>query len=511
MNVTGIETMTAAPSKKMRWLQWAALAILLVVGFGVRMLALTNPPLDFNPVRQLRSALIARAVYYDLNPKIDPQTRQLADSMATLESYEPPVIEEIVGLTYTLTGQEQVWIGRIFSSLCWLIGGLALFAIARRYTSFWPGWFGLAFYLFLPFGIVASRAFQPDPWMVMWILLTTWTALRWSEKPTWKRGLLAAVFAGITILVKVTAGFFVAGVLILLCLDVFGIKRMLRTPKVWVMAGLALAPAVFYYLVLHGKDAAAYATYNTLDMIGMTMTSKFYVEWLGMINLIVGQGAIVAALIGVLLAKSKLRLALVGLWAGYVLYGLFWPFQYTTHDYYHLSLVPLVGLSLAPLAGVILQKLGEQKRLWQIAGVLVMVSALGYLFWVGRSEVVARDYSSEPAAWQKMGQAIPQDASFVALVSDYGFRLSYYGMRKAADYWPARNDLSMAQQRGDPALDVQAAFQNIIKGKNYFLVAALDDFYAQTDLKKILTEHYPVFKQGDGYILFDLQHPFSAP
>jgi hypothetical protein len=99
----------------------------------------------------------------------------------------------------------------------------------------------------------------------------------------------------------------------------------------------------------------------------------------------------------------------------------------------------------------------------------------------------------------------------VVLVSDYGFRLSYYGMRKPADYWPARNDLSMAQQRGDPAMNVLAYFKNIIKNRNYFLVAALDDFDAQTELKKILTEHYPVYQQGDGYILFDLQHPISAP
>ncbi len=511
MNVTGIEHTTAAPSTKMSWLQWAALVILLLAGLGVRLLNLYNPPLDFNPVRQLRSALIARAVFYDLDPKIDPQTRHLADSMASLESYEPPIIEEIVGLTYTLIGQEQVWVGRIFSSLCWLIGGLALFAIGRRYTTFWPAWLGMAFFLWQPFGVVASRAFQPDPWMVMWILLTTWMALRWSEAPTWKNSLLTAAFAGITILVKVTAGFFVGGVLVLLCLDQLGIKRLLRTPKMWAMLGLTLAPAVVYYLVLHGKDAAAYATYNTLDLIGMTVTSKFYVEWLGMINQLVGLGALVAALIGVLLAKSKLRLALVGLWIGYVLYGLFWPFQYTTHDYYHLSLVPLVGLSLVPLGALILQKLGEQKRLWQIAGVVVLAGALGYLFWVGRSQVVARDYSGEPAAWQKMGAAIPQSASFVALVSDYGFRLSYYGMRKPADYWPARNDLSMAQQRGAPALNVQTYFQNIIKGKNYFLVAALDDFDAQTTLKQILTEHYPVARQGDGYILFDLQHPISAP
>ena len=499
-------------SSKMKWVHWVALAILIAIGFGVRMVNLYNPPLDFNPVRQLRSALIARAVYYDLNPKIDPDMRHLADTTATLENYEPPFLEKIVGFTYYLVGAEQVWIGRIFSCLFWLIGGLALFGIARSYASFWPAWLGLAFYLGLPFGIIASRAFQPDPWMVMWILVTTFMALRWSENPNWKNSILTAIFAGITILVKVTAGFFVAGVLVLLCINVFGLKRLFRSPRVWVMAGLTLVPAVFYYIGLHGGEAASYVSYNTLDLLGIVATTKFYAQWLAMIQSLVGLTAFLAALIGVLLAKSKLRLALVGLWIGYIGYGFLWPFQYTTHDYYHLSLVPLVGLSVVPLIEVVLQKLGSQSgRWWQVAGIVVIGCALGFSFWVGRSELVARDYSGEPAAWQKMGQAIPKGASFVALVSDYGFRLAYYGLRKASDYWPARNDLSASVQRGNPEMDTQAYFQDIIQGKNYFLIGALDDFDAQVALKEILTEHYPVYKQGDGYILYDLQHPFPTP
>ena len=511
MNVTGSNSEEALTSRKMNWVQWVALVILIGVGFGVRMVNLYNPPLDFNPVRQLRSALIARAVYYDLNPKIDPETRPIADSAASLESYEPPILEKIVGFTYYLVGAELVWIGRIFSCLCWLIGGLALFSIARNYSSFWPAWLGLSAYLVLPFGIVASRAFQPDPWMVMWILVTTFMALRWSENPNWKNSLLTAICAGITILIKWPAGFFVAGVLALLCINLFGLKRLFRSPRVWVMAGLSLAPAVFYYIGLHGGEAASYVSYNTLDLLGMVATSKFYAQWLATINELVGLSAFLAALIGVLLAKSKLRLALVGLWIGYAGYGFLWPFQYTTHDYYHLSLVPLVGLSLVPLIEVLLQKLGSQKRLWQMVAVVVIGCGMGYSFWEGRSELVASNYSNEPAAWQKMGEAIPKGASFVALVSDYGFRLAYYGLRNAADFWPTRNDLSASAQRGNPAMDPQSYFQGIIKGKQYFLVAALDDFDAQVGLKKILTEGFPVYKQGDGYILCDLQHPLSTP
>ncbi len=55
-----------------RLLPWVMLFALLAAGFGVRMVNLKDPPLDFHPVRQLRSALIARGLYYQANLSADP-------------------------------------------------------------------------------------------------------------------------------------------------------------------------------------------------------------------------------------------------------------------------------------------------------------------------------------------------------------------------------------------------------------------------------------------------------
>ncbi|HJS29813.1 MAG TPA: hypothetical protein VJ768_09335, partial [Anaerolineales bacterium] len=44
---------------------WVTLAVLYVVGLGVRLADLTDPPLDFHPTRQLRSAIIAREMYLE--------------------------------------------------------------------------------------------------------------------------------------------------------------------------------------------------------------------------------------------------------------------------------------------------------------------------------------------------------------------------------------------------------------------------------------------------------------
>ncbi len=38
--------------------------MLLLLGLGIRLLDLTDPPLDIHPTRQLHSALMARGMYY---------------------------------------------------------------------------------------------------------------------------------------------------------------------------------------------------------------------------------------------------------------------------------------------------------------------------------------------------------------------------------------------------------------------------------------------------------------
>ncbi len=90
-----------------RWLEIALVAALLLLGLGLRLVNLTNPPLDFQPTRQLRAAIIARGMYYQSMPNADPQLRQKAiDIWSTMEPYEPPILERIVALTYRVIGSE---------------------------------------------------------------------------------------------------------------------------------------------------------------------------------------------------------------------------------------------------------------------------------------------------------------------------------------------------------------------------------------------------------------------
>ena len=186
------------------------LAGLLVLGLAVRLINLTNPPLD-EGYRYLNSAIIARGMYYQMLPNADPTLRQKAIEMwKAAEAFEPPVFERIVAISYLFTGGEKLWLPRLYSILFWMLGGIGLYRLSCRIFNVDGALTALAFYVVLPIGVIVSRRFQPDPFMVMWIIFAALALDYWRERGTWKSGLLAGVICGIAVLIKVFAVFPVA-------------------------------------------------------------------------------------------------------------------------------------------------------------------------------------------------------------------------------------------------------------------------------------------------------------
>jgi hypothetical protein len=488
--------------------QLVVLVLFFLIGLGIRLYDLKDPPLDFHAVRQLRSALIARSVYYSLNPAADPALRQVAMDTSSLEIYEPPILEQIVGLIYRLIGSEQVWVSRIYTSICWLIGGLALMGLARRYFSFTAVLVGLGFYFFLPFSVIASRSFQPDPWMVMWVLLFAYALNRWQEAPSWKWAVISGLLGGMAVLVKAFAGFYVAGMLAAVVLVTPGWRHFWRSGQVWLMGGLVVIPAAIYYGFILQDRSSGFFTFWTLRLGKIIFTSGFYADWLAMVGGLMGLTIFMAALVGVFLAPGRLKPLLIGFWIGYVAFGLFSPYQYTTHEYYHLGLVPLVALSVMPLLEVIFQKIAQQARIWRWLAIGVFVFYAGYSIYVARSQMIARNYNDEATAWRRMGEAIPLNRSIIALTGDYGMRLRYFGWRSPSAYWPATADLNLSALSGNSALNYAEYFSQATAGKEFFLVTAFTELDAQPQLKAILSD-YPIYEQGDGYVMYDLTKPLS--
>jgi hypothetical protein len=494
---------------KTDWVYRVLLIVMLAAGFAVRMVDLTDPPLDFHPTRQLRGAIIARGIYSQIVPYADVQKQSAAvATWQSLPKYEPPIFESIVALTYAVTGGEHLWVSRIYSSLFWVTGGLVLALLARKWGYKYGGLIALAFYLYLPFSIIASRSFQPDPFMVVWTIFTAAALDAWAEKQTLKTAVIAGLVGGMTVLVKIFTVFPVAAMAVAVVLSTLGFRKAVRSTRVWLMAVLMAAPAFIYYILGLGSASGSFADAWTVSMLHLLLSPSFYFKWLAMISSLTGLTVFFIALAGFVLIPGRPRWILLGLWMGYLFYGLTSPFQFTTHTYYHLQLIPLIALSLVSIAEIGIRKLVEQPVGWRVLACGVMVFAAVYCMYTTRSQLVAEDYRSEPIPWQAIGEAVPHDGPVIALTQDFGTRLMYYGWTKVSAYWPTESAQNLATIRGKEEDRFEASFLRTTQEKHYFLVTALGQLEKQPNLKNALAG-YTVVSQGDGFILYDLTKPVS--
>ncbi len=490
--------MTFSPLSKTRnW--FIALIILLALGGFLRLLDITDPPLDFHPSRQLRNSLVARDIYYSILPYATTEQRDLAASFArSVGKYEPPVTETIVAYTYLVTG-ENIAVARVWSTFFWLVAGIALFDLMRRATSPWAALIALAFYLVLPFSVQASRSFQPDPLMTSTFVVGIYFLYRWSEEQIWKWAILAGVFLGLATFVKIVIAFFVGAAAIALVLFTLG-RNFWRSKQVWAMAAIMVVPALVFYVLLNQGRSTEYFFSWTVALIGLITSTDFYTKWLAFLGTIFGQLTIFLSIAGALIAKPRMRWLLVSLWVGYLLYGLTLPFQMFTHSYYHIQLIPILALGLAVVLDPLIESVSATGGVGRVGFIALVVAVIGYQSYVARSVLVAEDFHHEPVFWSSVAEVTPLDGNVMALTHDYGYRLMLYGWRKVS-LWPLTTGLSEAR---NPDKNDAEQFSELTEGMDYFLVTAFGQLEKQPDLKKIL-DTYPIAAEGDGYVLYDLK------
>lgn len=488
-----------------RWLWTLVVALTLLAGFALRLYDLTDLPLDFAPTRQLFSALKARAMYYQALPNVDEAKRELAIRLGGVGNFEPPIMETLVSRTWLLTG-EHLWVARVYSSLFWVLGGAALFLLIRELTSSWPALIGLLLYLFAPFGVVASRSFQPDPLMTALFVFAVWALFRWQNTHAWKWAVLLGLFGGAALLVKNVIVFMLGGAATGVVLAHLGLKRAVRDPQVWTMGGLFLLPTLFY--ALSGSLSGSLAGYFTLQFFPeLWIDPAFYFRWEYVISYVTGFGVSLLAALGVFLAEpQRQRPLLAGLWIGYLLYGLVFAYAFYTHYYYQLPLLPLVAVSLSVGLQLFFERFFERApglfpRLVLIG---LILGGTAWQAWAARNQLAA-DYRHEAAFWAEIGDRLGHTASVACLTHDYGYRLAYWGWQSCTP-WYTSADIAVRYQAG-LEIDYLAKFQEDTAGKQYFLVTLMGEFENQPLIKNLLYENYPIYAETDEYIIFDLQQP----
>jgi len=495
----------------MKSVNWRLLAILLLLfglGLAIRLTDLNDLPLDFHPTRQLYGLIKARILYFDDLADVPAwQQDLLAAQRGAMPDIEPTLLEHLAALTYRLTG-EQIWVGRAWSVLFWMIGGIFLYLLARRLSGTDGALVAVAVYLFLPYAISASRSFQPDPLMVALVIAAWWAAERWDRAGNWVWALLAGLLGGLAVLIKLTGLFFVAGGVAALVVARWLARERPPYLQIAALTGLTLLPGGAYNLyglwtgTLTGQVSGRFIPALLIDPL-------HYLRWFAKLDLVLGALLLALALLGLVLADGRrTRTLLGGLWASYLLFGLVFNYHIASHDYYSLPVIPITALSLGALAAPLAAHVREltRDRPWQRVGLtLILLFALGAQFYNVRADLRRIDYRPQAGFWAALGERLGPTTPVVALSEDYGYRLFYWGWVKA-EVWPAAGDLAYRQLTGSGPEDFASLFDSLTDGKEYFLVTDMAEFARQPDLRAHLELNYPLAAQGDGFVLYDL-HP----
>lgn len=467
--------------------------------------------MNFHATRQYRSLIIARGFYYANDSGIPDWKKQIArQNLQGQGILEPPVMESLVALGYRIAGGEKYWLPKILSILFWLVGGALLYMIAERISGRTTAFFATAFYLFNPFTLIASRSFQPDPLMVMLLLASLLVIFKYNDQPARTRLLAAAILSALAIFIKPVSIFVIYTVFIFLSVQRQGMRKTITNPGNWLYFLVTLLPTIGFYLVygiflsgnLQIQAQASFLPRLLLDLF-------FWKGWLGNINVVVGFPVLIVALLGSLtFPRGPSRALIFGLWFGYGLFCLVFDYHIASHDYYHLQLIPIVSLSIAPVFALTADRILEVYGGWisQITIGLTILAALGFSALSVRYQLSDASPEEIVQTAEEIGGLVAHSPNTVFLASDYGLSLEYHG-ELSGQPWPLVSDLEWEHLAGQSPQDAGRRFQETFaSGKpDYFIVVDLWELGEQADLKEFLSGHFPVLAEADTYVIYDLK------
>lgn len=485
---------------------------IFILAFGIRLYHIDATPLDFEPERQYHSLILARNYFLQSSSSASEWRKELWKQIAAEEYVrEPPVLEHVVAMVYRIIGKEQFWVSRLLSVIFWLAGGWILFGLMRRLVGTEGAIFSSIFYLFNPFGISASRSFMPDPLMVLLMLLAISSFIKDHSSPSRPSFVISAILTGVAVLIKPFCLIPLLTTFISLSVEAHGkqFRSFIRRPGLFLCIVCVIVLPYYLAGLLPEKGfLRGYAASNFLPRLWFT--PYFWGGWFDLIRMTAGYIPFIMGLIGILLAeKGSLRSLLLGMWAGYLCFGFL--FSYSTHsqDYYHIILIPVVAMSLAPIGSILFKSIsfGNSKFYgWLLTGILLFASAASIHEARSRWKAVQDYVKTEVSSAIEIGQVLNHSMDVVSLASYYAKPLKYHA-EIGGKRWPYGYDFRGNEIMGRENKPANVLFQEILKtySPKFFVISDMEEFNRQEDLKKILYDNFPVYKATKTYVIFSLR------
>jgi 4-amino-4-deoxy-L-arabinose transferase-like glycosyltransferase len=389
---------------------------------------------------------------------------------------------------YKLAGRELLVVPRAVSAAFWVAGVVPLTLIGLRAMSPVAVLLAGALHLFVPYAIVASRSFQPDPFMTWCSLLALWMLIREHERRSAATFAAAAAATAFALVVKPMSVFLLVPAAIGLAIGRHGARRAPSDRRVLGLLAVSLLPPLLIYGYSTVFGTLARDQWQLRFVPALLDTRFFWAGWFDQVRRVFGVPLLVAGVAGVRLAAERwMRAFLAALWIGYVTFAIAFTYHMPTHDYYHLPFIPVAALGAGAAVDAVLRRAHSSWRgamQTAVVALALVIAASGTLrAWpqlrAGDDERL-RDY-------QAIGELCAHDTRVLFLDREYGYPLMYHA-GIAGDAWPSADDLAAEALGGSKPIGASERFERDFAEyqPHYFVVTDLASFEAQPDLQELL-------------------------
>ena len=236
------------PFYKGKFFEYFLLAIILILGFIVRLYKVNNPIADWHSWRQADTASVSRVYeeqginlliprYHDVSSIQTGIFNPQGYRMVEFPFYN--ALNAVLATSFRSISLE-VW-ARLLTISTALVTSFFLYLIGKRLAGKWAGILSAFFYLFIPYNIYFTRVILPDPLGVMFGVISLWAFLEFTGNDKKLLLYISGIFFGLAMLIKPYLGFYFFPIAYL-AVKKYGVKKFLIDKKV--LVGMSI------YLVL---------------------------------------------------------------------------------------------------------------------------------------------------------------------------------------------------------------------------------------------------------------------
>jgi hypothetical protein len=484
---------------------WFLVPGILVGAAALRFVALDNPSYDPHSTRQYRSAIIARAKYYAVQPpRDDARVAAAARAVEEKGALEVPLTETLAAAGYAVAGRETPAVPRLLCSLLWLAGGFFVYSLARRLVGREAALVALAYQVLSAYSVIIGRSFQPEALLVASMAGALLFVLRHHQSLAARDVWLAAAATALSIVAKPVSAFFLLPAFLGLGWLRLGARRLLFDRATWLFLAIAGVPLAFYAAsTLMGGALREQASMSLEPSLPATL--RFWRNWAEMLGKTHGLAVTLLALLGAAVApRGAARVLLVALWLGYFAYGLVFAYHISTHPYYQAPFTIPVALSLASLAVALFRFV----RFTAAKLALGVTLSLALAYQAGTAAVP--QYAKRPqrplADYRAIGEAVNHSPRVVYLSNDsWGSPLVYHG-EIAGWPWLSERQTDARERHSEHKQDVRT-LQRLIRNERaeYFVSTSVRELRSQRQLAQYLERKHRLVAEHKNYVIYELR------